>query len=191
MKFPRRYFLREFFPPGTLKKGRLLLSCLLLVIFTSPVFSQGKAKITVTGTVKDSTGKGIAQVTVTENGTNNATFTDANGKFTIKVNSTGSVLAFSSVGYTPVQQAVGTSTDISISMTRNASDLSDVVVVGYGTKRKESITAAIATVTSKDIDRVHGGSTVSTTLAGKLPGVTLRQGFVLPPVTLYVLLLST
>lgn len=176
MKFLCRYFQREFFPPGTLKKGRLLVSCLsLLVIFTSPAFSQGKAKITVTGTVKDSTGKGIPQVTVTESGTNNATFTDANGKFTIKVNSTGSVLSFSSVGFTTVQQSVGTSTDISVSMTRNASDLSDVVVVGYNTAKKGSITAAIATVTAKDIDRVHGGSTVSTTLAGKLPGVTFRQ----------------
>ena len=48
--------------------------------------------------------------------------------------------------------------------------------MGYGSQKKESLTGAIATVTSKDIDRVHGGSTVSTTLAGKLPGVTFRQG---------------
>lgn len=176
MKSCTRYFLREFFPPGTLKKGRLLLSCLtLLVIFTSPAFSQAKAKITVTGTVKDSTGKGIPQVTVTESGTNNGTFSDANGKFSIKVASTNSVLTFSYVGYTTQQQVVGNSTDLSVSLMRNSNDLSDVVVVGYNTAKKGSITAAIATVTAKDIDRVHGGSTVSTALAGKLPGVTFRQ----------------
>src|SRR5438445_1479696 len=140
MKSCTRYFLREFFPPGTLKKGRLLLSCLLLAIFTSPAFSQAKAKITVTGTVKDSTGKGIPQVTVTESGTNNGTFTDANGKFSIKVAGTNSVLSFSYVGYTTQQEAVGTSGNMTISMVRNNNDLSDVVVVGYGTRKKESIT---------------------------------------------------
>ncbi len=49
-------------------------------------------------------------------------------------------------------------------------------MIGYGTKRKEAITGAVSTVTSKDIGRVHGGATASTTLAGKLPGVTFRQG---------------
>ncbi|MEI4850461.1 TonB-dependent receptor plug domain-containing protein, partial [Klebsiella pneumoniae] len=50
-----------------------------------------------------------------------------------------------------------------------------VVVVGYGTQKKESLTGAIATVTSKDLERVHGGSTVSSGLAGKIPGVTFRM----------------
>jgi hypothetical protein len=47
--------------------------------------------------------------------------------------------------------------------------LEEVVVVGYGTQKKESLTGAIATVTSKDLERVHGGSTVSSGLAGKSP----------------------
>jgi TonB-dependent SusC/RagA subfamily outer membrane receptor len=60
-------------------------------------------------------------------------------------------------------------------MAPDVSGLSDVVVVGYGTQKKGSVTGAISTVTAKDIERVHGGSTVSTTLAGKLPGVTFRM----------------
>src|SRR4051812_17068467 len=111
MKSCTRYFLREFFPPGVVKKGRLLLSCLLLVVFASPAFSQVKTKTTVTGVVKDSSGRGVPQVTVSESGTNNATFTDAAGKFTIKVNGTSSSLTFSYVGYATQQQAVGSSTD--------------------------------------------------------------------------------
>lgn len=157
------------------KKGRLLLCCFLLLLSSLPAFSQTKARLAVSGTVKDSTGKGVPQVSVTESGTNNGTFTDANGKFTMKVAGENSVLTFSFVGFVTQQIAVGSSGVVNVSLDRNQADLSDVVVVGYGTKRKESITAAIATVTSKDIERVHGGSTVSTTLAGKLPGVTFRQ----------------
>jgi len=157
------------------KKGRFLFCCFLLALFSIPAFSQTKPKITVSGTVKDSTGKGVPQVTITETGTNNGAFTDGNGKFTIKVAGENSVLTFSYVGYTTQQMVVGNSSTMNISLVRNQADLSDVVVVGYGTRRKESITAAIATVTSKDIERVHGGSTVSTSLAGKLPGVTFRQ----------------
>ena len=157
------------------KKGRLLLCCFLLLLSSIPAFSQTRSKITVNGIVKDSTGKGIPQVSVTEIGTNNGTFTDANGKFTMKVANENSVLSFSYVGFITQQLAVSSSGLMNVSLIHNQSDLSDVVVVGYGTKRKESITAAIATVTSKDIERVHGGSTVSTTLAGKLPGVTFRQ----------------
>jgi TonB-linked SusC/RagA family outer membrane protein len=157
------------------KQGRLLLYCFLLLLSAFPAFSQTKAKLAVSGTVKDSTGKGVPQVSVTESGTNNGTFTDANGKFTMKVAGENSVLSFSYVGFVTQQIAVGSSGVVNVSLVHNQADLSDVVVVGYGTKRKESITAAIATVTSKDIERVHGGSTVSTTLAGKLPGVTFRQ----------------
>jgi len=49
------------------------------------------------------------------------------------------------------------------------------VVVGYGSRKKESLTGAISSVTAKDLDRVHGGSTVSTGLAGKIPGLTFRM----------------
>ncbi|MEJ7828017.1 MAG: SusC/RagA family TonB-linked outer membrane protein, partial [Segetibacter sp.] len=56
-----------------------------------------------------------------------------------------------------------------------ANNLNEVIVTGYGTQKKESLTGAISTVTAKDLDRVHGGSTVSSGLAGKLPGVSFRM----------------
>ena len=165
-----------FVPPGRFAKTKLLFSTLFLLLFLTPAFSQVKTKITVSGTVKDSTGKGMSGVTVTESGTNNATFTGGSGEFSIKVAGPGSSLVFTSVGFTPLTQAVGSNVkDISVVLQHSNSDLSDVVVIGYGTRKKETLTGSIATVTSKDIDRVHGGSTVSTTLAGKLPGVTFRQ----------------
>ena len=73
-----------------------------------------------------------------------------------------------------VQNLSGQST-YNITLVPDVSGLADVVVVGYRSRRREAITGAVSTITAKDIDRVHAGSTVSTTLAGKLPGVTFRM----------------
>jgi len=148
---------------------------LFSLAFTVVGYSQNDTKVTVSGIVTDSVGGGISQVTVSEKGTNNAVITGADGKFTIRVAGERSVLLFTSVGYSAYEVRVGKKTDLRIPLQQANKDLSEVVVVGYGTQKKASLTGAIATVTAKDIERVHGGATVSTTLAGKLPGVTFRM----------------
>ncbi|MGN6801868.1 MAG: SusC/RagA family TonB-linked outer membrane protein [Ginsengibacter sp.] len=131
----------------------------------------------ITGTVVDSTGKTpLIGVTVVANSSKKSTITGENGKFTIEVTGADKKLTFSFVGMKPVTQTLTGQSDYTIQLFPNENtDLNEVVVVGYGTQKKESLTGAISSVTSKDIDRVHGGSTVSSTLAGKLPGVTFRQ----------------
>ncbi|MDN3656869.1 TonB-dependent receptor [Ferruginibacter paludis] len=157
------------------QKTKLLLFSLFFLSFLAPVFAQQTAKITVSGVVKDSIGNALANATVTEKGTRNATSSGADGRFTIKVAGQNSVLVVSSIGYAVQQITVKNQTDFTIAMAQVKNDMDEVVVVGYGSKKKESLTGAISSVTAKDIDRVHGGATVSTTLAGKLPGVTFRQ----------------
>ena len=125
--------------------------------------------------VKDSVGAGLDQVTVTEKGTKNAVITNNGGTFSININGANAVLVFSSVGYINKELKVGDRKSITLSMDRDTKDLNEVIVIGYGSKRKESLTGAISTVTAKDLDRVHGGSTVSSGLAGKIPGVTFRM----------------
>jgi len=154
---------------------RILLLALVLFSFFHPVFSQNNDRISVTGTVRDSSGAGLANVTVIERGTKNATSTTADGVFSINVANTKSVLIFSSVGYAQQDVRVGNQTNIIVNLQAAQQDLGEVVVVGYGTRKKESLTGAISTVTSKDLGRVHGGSTVSSGLAGKLPGVSFRM----------------
>ena len=150
-----------------------------LTLFFSVLFAfasaQNAQKITVRGIVRDSSGTGIAGVTVTEKGTRNAAVTDGVGAFNIGVAGERSVLVFSFVGYAEQELRVGNRTNLTVDLTSANRDLSEVVVVGYGNRRKESITGAISSVTAKDLDRVHGGSTVSTSLAGKIPGVTFRM----------------
>lgn len=157
------------------QRSRMLLCFLLMLSFTIPAFSQTDAKITVTGTIKDSTGTGIANATIMEKGTKNAATTNSDGAFSIAVSGETAVLVFSSVGYYTQEIRVGTQTFFSISLQKLQQDLGEVVVIGYGTQKKASLIGSVAVVTAKDIGEVHGGSTVSTSLAGKLPGVTFRM----------------
>ena len=147
----------------------------ILCNFSPTVFSQSTTPVTVSGFVRDSTGAPLANVTVTEKGTRNGTSTGADGSFTLAVAGPSSVLVFTSVGFTRKEVEVGNQTTIAMLMQAEDTDLDEVVVIGYGARRKESLTGAISTITAKDIDRVHAGATVSAGLAGKIPGVSFRM----------------
>jgi TonB-linked SusC/RagA family outer membrane protein len=137
-------------------------------------WAQPKPGISVSGLVKDSTGMAIANATVQEKGTKNAVSTNLEGAFTIKVGESA-VLIISSVGYANTEIPVGSQTNLAVQLLKLQHDLGEVVVVGYGTTKKASVIGAIATVTDRDIGMVHGGSTVSTSLAGKITGVSFRM----------------
>lgn len=149
----------------------LLLGFLLFSL--NSVFSQ--SKVPITGTIVDTAGVGIPTVTVTEKGTRNSTSTGPTGSFSLNVAGPNAVLVVTSVGYAPQQVRVGSQASLTVHLQQTSQALGEVVVVGYGTQKRGSVTGSIATVTSKDLDRVHAGSTVSTGLAGKLPGVTFRM----------------
>jgi TonB-linked SusC/RagA family outer membrane protein len=129
----------------------------------------------VTGTVKDESGETLIGVSVKiKNGKGGAT-TDKNGNYSVNLDDKNGTLIFIYVGYDQKEVEVNGRSQINVSLKPAANSLEDVVVVGYGTQKKEAITGAIATITSKDFEKVHGGSTVSTGLAGKLPGVSFRM----------------
>ncbi len=136
------------------------------------VYAQNKV---ITGHVADSTSKNMAGVTIATDKSKKIALTDNDGNFSITVTPTDKTLVFTYVGMKSITQSIGSESYFDIAMIPDVSGLSDVIVVGYGTQKKGSTTAAISSVTSKDIGRVHAGATASTTLAGKLPGVTFRQ----------------
>lgn len=155
-------------------RRQAFLFCFSVILSVGVKAQTGKV---ITGTVVDSTGKiPLIGVTVVANSSRKSTITTEDGKFTITVTDADKKLTFSFVGMKQVTQNLTGQNNYTIQLFPNQNtDLNEVVVVGYGTQKKESLTGAISSVTSKDIDRVHGGSTVSSTLAGKLPGVTFRQ----------------
>ncbi len=129
----------------------------------------------VSGTVKDSTGATLPGVNVVLKGTTKGTSTDAAGKYSIDVENNDAILIFSFIGYVTQEIPVGNRNTLDVILKDEAALLNDVVVVGYGTQKKASITGSVAAITSDDLGRVRAGSTVSSALAGKIPGVSFRM----------------
>lgn len=132
------------------------------------------ADITVSGLVLDEEGTPIPGVSILVKGTTIGAATDLEGKFTMDVPSSQSVLVISFLGYKSQEIAVGNQTNITINLAENLSDLGEVVVVGYGVQKKGTITGAVGEVDAKDLIRTPSVTT-SEALVGKIQGITARQ----------------
>lgn len=168
-----QFFLRPFINKRIIK---IPVLSAMIGLFTIMHLSSFAQNTTLTGHITDSASKAVAGVTVTTDKSKKMAATDNDGNFTIVTTPADKNLIFTYVGMKTETKPIGQEAFFDVVLTPDVSGLSDVIVVGYGTQKRGSTTAAISTVTSKDIGRVHGGSTASTTLAGKLPGVTFRQG---------------
>lgn len=129
--------------------------------------------ITVKGTVKDGAGETIIGASVVEKGTTNGTITDFDGNFTLNVPS-NSTLQISFVGYKTQEIAVSGKTTINVTLSEDTQMLDDVVVVGYGTQKKEDLTSAISTLSPKEVLKSPGG--ITDALQGSTPGVNVSGG---------------
>jgi len=127
----------------------------------------------VRGTVTDVFGIQMAGVGVKVKETNAATLTDQAGRYTIEANQ-GNTLIFSYVGFIPQAIQVGNQTSIDVRLQEEDNKLTEVVVVGYGTQKKVSLTGAVSTVSGKDLAARPMGQT-SAALQGMAPGVTVQQ----------------
>jgi TonB-linked SusC/RagA family outer membrane protein len=156
-----------------LKKITVASAFIFLLLINVQLNAQTKM---LTGRVTDSSAKALPGVTVLTDKSKKVALTDNDGNFTIAVTNDDANLTFSYVGMKPITKPIGNEAFFDVVLIPDVSGLNDVIVVGYGTQKKGSTTAAISSVTDKDIGRVHAGATASTTLAGKLPGVTFRQG---------------
>lgn len=143
----------------------LLLGALL--VFTLHVSAQ------VRGKVLDATGSPIPGATVLEKGTVNGVITNFDGAYEIKVqNIQSAVLVFSFVGLETKEVAVSGKTTVNVTLNESTKDIEEVVVVGYGTQKKESIVASISTITADEIVQ-SPTSNLTAGLAGKMPGLTI------------------
>lgn len=161
------------------KTGETSLRSILLFasffFFGTSLFAQNNSEQRYSGTVVNERDNPLAGVSVQIVGTRKGVITKEDGTFDILA-VPGNRLSFTLLGYKDYQIQLGSSQNLRVVLEAGTdSVLGEVVVVGYGTKRKADITSSIATISSDDISRVHGGSTVSTALAGKMPGVSFRM----------------
>lgn len=134
-------------------KKFLLLSFMLMFAFT---FSESWAQErTVSGKVTSiEDGSTLPGVNVVLKGTTTGTVTDIDGNFSLSVPSEGGTLVFSFIGLATEEVAVGARSVIDIQMSADVKQLSEVVVVGYGTSLKKELTGAVATMNSEQIEKL-------------------------------------
>ena len=128
---------------------------------------------TISGVVTDNTGIPLPGVSVFIKGTTKGTFTDFDGKYTLNVDA-GQVVEFSYIGFKSQLVTVGDSTTYNISLKEDAAQLDEVVVVGYGTQKKSSLTGSVSTIQAKELVQVPVTNTTQL-LTGRTPGVLTRQ----------------
>ncbi|MGC4039105.1 MAG: TonB-dependent receptor [Chitinophagaceae bacterium] len=126
----------------------------------------------ISGRVVDDKGEGLANVSVSVKGTTKGTVTKADGTFTINANS-GETVEFSMVGYKTYSVVLKKETALAISLQSNDanSNIGEVVVVGYATQKKVTISGAVAQVKGAELQKSPAVN-LSNSLAGRLPGVT-------------------
>ena len=128
----------------------------------------------VAGKVTDDKGIPLSSVSVTVKGTKKGVTTDQNGYFEIMVPDNKTTLIVSFVGYDMQEIDIQNKTDITISLIASTSKLEDVVVVGYATQKKVTVTGSVATVKGAELEK-SPAINLSNSLAGRLPGVTAIQ----------------
>src|SRR5690606_1515995 len=128
----------------------------------------------VTGTVKDDRGEPLPGVNVMIKGTQTGTSTDATGRFSIRVTQENAVLIFSFVGYQTQEITPGSQRVLDVTLLPDQKSLEEVVVIGYGTQKKTSLTAAVSTIGGDELSNLPIGE-LSNGLGGRLSGVINRQ----------------
>jgi len=130
---------------------------------------------TITGKVTDEKQEGLPGVNVTIKGTTKGTTTDIEGNFTLQVADQPEILVFSFVGYLPQEFSTGSLSKIDVSMKVDTKSLEEVVVVGYGTQNKATLTGSVSTVSAQTFKDRGPVSSPLAALQGQVPGVTVTR----------------
>lgn len=144
---------------------RMAFLCLYLMLPLG-IFAQS---ISVTGVVKDASGETVIGATVREKGTDNATVTDLDGNYTIRV-APKAALVFSYVGYKSAEVNVGGRTSVNVTLQEDNHTLNELVVIGYGTMKKSDLTGAVGSLAAKDMENAPVAN-IGQAMQGKIAGL--------------------
>lgn len=148
---------------------KLSFAFMLIILMSSSAFAQAQKQIS--GVVYDEQNEPIVGATVAVENTTNGVITDYNGHFTLSVSANAKTLVISFIGMQTEKVDLTTSSTFTIVLKSDVEMLEDVVVVGYGQQKKESIVGAITQTTGKVLERTGGVTNVGSALTGQLPGV--------------------
>ena len=152
-------------------RSRLVTLLVMMVLTTISAYAQSQR--TVRGTVADETGEPLIGATVKVVGANIGTATDIEGGFTLIVPSEARQLSFAYVGYETVTLDI-TSGDMQVILKSNTETLDEVVVIGYGVRKKDDLTGSVSTVSEKDFNKGMISSPEEL-INGKIAGVQITS----------------
>jgi len=148
-------------------KNRKLILLIPLFLFAMVSWSQEKP---ITGTVVDGTGQPVVGANVLVKDQAKGAVTDFDGMFTIDNVTSDDVLVISSIGFTTQETPVGNRTNITVTLQEDVSQLEEVVVVAYGTQKRETVTSSLVSIDSEKLKDITTPE-VSSMLQGKAAGV--------------------
>ncbi|MDO6429299.1 TonB-dependent receptor [Flavitalea sp. BT771] len=144
----------------------------ILFLFAGSARAQGSR--TISGNIRDEKGLPLAGASISIKGTQRGTTSDSSGNFSLSLPENTGTLIIAFVGYETreLNAANGVSLSIQLTPDKNARQLEDMVVVGYGTQRKVNLTGSVASITSKDLD-YRPVTNLTNALQGSMAGVTI------------------
>jgi TonB-linked SusC/RagA family outer membrane protein len=159
-----------------MKKFFMLL--MLMCFIAASVFAQTRK---ISGQVlDDKTNNALIGASIMENGTDHGTLTDGNGRFSLDIPVRSKVtLTVSHAGYVEQQINIGKQNSLLVRLVEEVNQLSDVVVIGYGSVKRKDLTGAVGTISSSNIVRANPAD-ATLALQGQIPGVVVTKGSNLP-----------
>ena len=156
----------------SLNKSKFVWIFLFCMFSNSSFLAQSQEKIS--GVVKDVNGTPLLGASILVKNTNKGAQSDFDGNFSISVSNEKAVLIISYLGYVTQEIVVGSRSKINVVLKEDASQLDEIVIIGYGSARQSDLTGSIAVINSEDISG-SGSGTLETAIAGTVAGVVVNS----------------
>jgi TonB-linked SusC/RagA family outer membrane protein len=148
--------------------------CLLGVLLLTQYHIAYGQEISITGAVTEASGEPLPGVNIVVKGTTTGAISNQDGNYAITAPDENAVLSFSFIGYVTKEVTVGNQTSISVALSADAVGLEELVVVGYGTRKKANLTGAVATVQSEALEKITSVNSTNL-LEGQMSGIITKE----------------
>ncbi len=155
-------------------KKRIYQYGFLLILFISVFTQYAYAQTTIKGNVSEANGEPLIGASVTIKGKQTGTVTDFNGNYSVPVENSDAILVFSFIGYKTQEIQVGGQQRINVKLDESTEGVDEIVVVGYGTQRRTSITGAVSTISETELAKAPVVG-VTNVLGARVAGITSLQ----------------
>ncbi len=143
------------------------------------VKTVANVQFTISGTITDKDGSPLPGASIVEKGTTNGATTDFDGDFSIEVEDENATLIVSYIGFATKEIEVNGENQITVTLLEDAAGLEEVVVVGYGTQKKATLTGSVSSIGGEDLEK-SSAANLGAALAGKVPGLYIDTGQAVP-----------